>query len=81
MVVLIELFGAQRDKAKKDKVSMPITEKTVVRDVLEYLRKLFPDLPLDENLVLTTVNHELVSLDKPLKSNDTVSILPHIGGG
>lgn len=81
MVVLIELFGILRDIAKKEKVNMPITEKTVVRDVLEYVRKLYPDLLLDENLILTTVNHELVPLDRLLKSNDTVCILPHIGGG
>jgi molybdopterin converting factor small subunit len=81
MVVLIELFGTQRDIAKMEKVNMPITEKTMVRDALEYIRNLFPDLPLDENLVLTTVNHELAPLDMLLKSNDTVCILPHIGGG
>ena len=40
MVVSIELFGAQRDIAKIEKVNMPVTEKMVVRDALEYIRKL-----------------------------------------
>ena len=81
MVVLIELFGILRDIAKIEKVNMPITDETVVRDALEYVRKLYPDLLLDESLILTTVNHELVPLDRLLKSNDTVCILPPIGGG
>jgi molybdopterin converting factor small subunit len=81
MVVSIELFGIQRDIAKIEKVIMPITEKTPLRNALEYIRKLYPDLVLDENMILMTVNHELASLDRVLKSNDTVFILPHIGGG
>jgi molybdopterin converting factor small subunit len=81
MVAVIELSGTHRDKAKMGKVNMPITEKTVVRDALEYIRKLHPDLLLDEKLIHTMVNHEIAPLDRLLKSNDTVSILPHIGGG
>jgi len=60
---------------------MPITEKTPLRNALEYVRQLYPDLVLDEKLILMTVNHELASPDRLLKSNDTVCILPHIGGG
>jgi molybdopterin converting factor small subunit len=81
MVVSIELFGIQRDIAKIEKVIMPITEKTPLRNALEYISKLYPDLVLDENMILMTVNHELAALDRVLKSNDTVFILPHIGGG
>jgi molybdopterin converting factor small subunit len=81
MFVLIELFGMQRDIAKIEKVDMYITEKTLVRDALEYIRKLYPDLLLDENSILTTVNYELAPPDRLLKANDTICILPHIGGG
>jgi molybdopterin converting factor small subunit len=81
MVVLIELFGTQRDTAKIDKVNMPITEKTVVRDALEYVKNKYPALTLDEGSILTTVNHELAPLERRLKANDTICILPHIGGG
>jgi molybdopterin converting factor small subunit len=81
MVVLIELFGMQREIARIGKVKMPITEKTLVRDALEYVRNKYPALNLDESSILTTVNHELSSLDRPLKANDTLSILPYIGGG
>jgi molybdopterin converting factor small subunit len=81
MVVSIELLGLHRDIAKMEKVIMPITEKTPLRNALEYIRKLYPDIVLDENMILMTVNQELASLDRLLVSNDTVCILPHIGGG
>ena len=60
---------------------MPITEKARVTDVLEYVRHRYPELPLDEETVLITVNQEQAYLDTMLKPNDTVSFLPSIGGG
>jgi molybdopterin converting factor small subunit len=81
MVVSVEFTGIQRELTGLDKINMPITEKTVVRDVLDYIRKKFPHIPVDKDLVLTTVNHELASPDRPLKANDVICILPHIGGG
>jgi molybdopterin converting factor small subunit len=32
-------------------------------------------------MVLITINHEMASPDTVLRANDTVSFLPHIGGG
>ena len=81
MNILVELFGTQRDVAQIDKFNMPITEKTLVRDVMEYIRIKYPALPLDEHSILATVNHELAPLDKGLKANDIVCFLPPIGGG
>jgi len=60
---------------------MPIAEKARVTDALEYVRQRYPELPLDEESVLITVNQEQASLDTMLKPNDTVSFLPSIGGG
>jgi molybdopterin converting factor small subunit len=81
MVVSIELFGIQRDIAKTDKINMPITEKTNVLDALEYVRNKYPALSLDKDSILVTVNHELSPLNRTLKADDIVYILPHIGGG
>jgi molybdopterin converting factor small subunit len=81
MSVLVELFGVQRDIARTDKISIPVHEAAIVRDVIKYVRKNYPALSLDEHSVLATVNHELASLDKSLKANDIVCFLPPIGGG
>jgi molybdopterin converting factor small subunit len=81
MVISIEFLGMQRSIAKADSIDMPITNMTRVTDALEYVRHQYPDLPLDENMVLIVVNHEIASLDTALQANDTVSFLPYISGG
>ena len=81
MIVSIEFFGMQRIVTKTDSIDMPITETTMVSDALQYVRHQYPDLPLDEGMVLITVNQEMSSLDTLLKANDIVSFLPFISGG
>ena len=81
MVVSIEFLGMQRIITKTNGMGMPITEKTRVKDALEYVRRQFPDLNLDLDTILVTVNHNKVSLNRILRANDVVSFLPHIGGG
>jgi len=62
-------------------MDMPITEGTRVNDALEYTKHQYPNLNLDEGMILVTVNQEIASLDRVLRANDTVSFLPFIGGG
>jgi len=81
MIASIEFLGMQRNVTKTNSIEMPITEKTRVNDVLEYVRSRYPDLHLDEGMVIITVNHQLASLDRILKANDTISFLPFISGG
>ena len=81
MIVLIEFLGMQRAITKTNSLDMPITEKTRVSDALEYVRKKYPDLHLDESMVIITVNQEIASPDRILNANDIISFLPFISGG
>lgn len=81
MVVLIEFLGMQRVITRTDGIDMPIAENTSVNDALQYVRRQYPDLRLDEEKLLITVNQEIASLDRMLVANDTVSFLPFISGG
>jgi molybdopterin converting factor small subunit len=81
IIVSVELFGMHREITGLDRVELPLGEKTLVRDVLEYLRRKYAAISLEEPSILITVNHEVTSLDWPLKAGDTICILPHIGGG
>jgi molybdopterin converting factor small subunit len=81
MLVTIELFGVQRDITKTNRINMPITEKTMVRDAIDYLSNKYPALSLNEDSILVTVNHELAPQDRLLKPNDVINFLPFIGGG
>lgn len=81
MIVTIEFVGMQRTITKTSGVDMPINTETRVIDALEYVKRQYPDLPLDEKTILMIVNHEMASPDTILVANDTVSFLPAIGGG
>ncbi len=81
MVVSIEFLGMQRVATRIRGIDMPITEKTMVNDALEYVRHQYPALHLDEGMLLITVNQEIASLNRILRANDNISFLPYIGGG
>ena len=81
MVISIDFCGPQRSVTKTDSIDMPMIEKTRVADALEYVRRKYPTLHLDEQMLLVTVNQKTASLDSVLRANDTVSFLPPIAGG
>jgi molybdopterin converting factor small subunit len=81
MTVSIKFLGMQRLLTKTDSLDMPITDKTKVNDALEYVRQRYPDLPLEEGMVIVTVNHEVATVDRILRDKDTISFLPLIAGG
>jgi molybdopterin converting factor small subunit len=81
MKASVEFLGTQRFVTKAHSLDIPISEKTRVNDALEYIRHRYPDLSLDEGMIVITVNQEVASLDRILKANDTVLFLPLIGGG
>jgi molybdopterin converting factor small subunit len=81
MMISIEFLGMQRNITKTNSIDMSITEKTRVSDALEYVRQKYPELNLDEGMVITTVNQEIAYLNRILKANDIISFLPFISGG
>ena len=81
MKVSIKFLGMQRVITKTDSLDMPININTKVQDALEYVRQRYPDLPLEEGMILMTVNHEVAARDRILNDKDTVSFLPLIAGG
>ena len=81
MKVSIEFFGIQRNYTNTYGIEMPISEKTKVSDVVEYIRHNYPGLPMDNGTVHVIVNQELASLDRILQANDKIAFLPTIHGG
>jgi len=81
MMVSVKFLGMQRVVTKKDSVNIPITGEMTVKDILEFVKNLYPGLTLDEEMLFVTVNQEKASLDRLLSADDTVSFLPHISGG
>ena len=80
-MVSIKFLGMQRLLTKTDSIDMPITDETKVNDALQYVRQQYPEISLEEGMVLITVNHEVAAPDRILRDKDTISFLPLIAGG
>ena len=81
MVISVNFYGLQRKLTRTDQIQIPLFDKTRVSDLLGYVKRCYPDLPLDEDAFLVTVNNEVSSMDQILKGDDHISFIPHLGGG
>ncbi len=81
MVVSVQFFGTQRALTKAREIQVPLAEKGRVRDVYVYLIDHYPDLPLNEEDILVTVNNKASNMSHSLNPNDNITFLPHVGGG
>ena len=81
MVISIDFCGMQRSHTKTRSIDIKLSSPSKVTDVLEYIKRQYPQLPLDEHSVMATVNQEVTTFDRELKANDKVAFFPHIGGG
>ena len=81
MVVSVEFYGAQRTLTQTREVKVPLLGSCRVSDVAGYIRQRYPQLPLDEENFLVSVNNNVSTLNHILNPNDRIAFLPHIGGG
>lgn len=81
LYITIELFGMHGIIANTDRIQMPFSGKKTVIDAINYVIKQYPEITIDKESIFVAVNHEIVPTTKLLQANDTVSLLPHIGGG
>jgi len=77
----VSFFGHQRSLIGIDCIKVELTPKSRVVDILRYMQHHYPNLRLSEKNVVIAVNDQVCSLEQPLKADDNVSFLPHIGGG
>jgi molybdopterin converting factor small subunit len=81
MGVSVSFNGLQRKVTSADEIKVPVTEKTRVTDVLQYVRASYPGIGINKDAVVVTINNEVSNLDRVLDDNDQVCFIPHIGGG
>ena len=81
MTVTIEFMGMQRVRTGRDSIQMALNGRTTARQALDYLKTTYPELILNEDTILVTVNHAVVPLDRVLESGDRLCFVPPIGGG
>jgi len=81
MVVSVNFFGLQRKMTQIDQIQVSLLNGKRVTDLMQYIKKQFPDLLLNEEAVLVTVNNRVSSTKHLLEADDQISFVPHIGGG
>ena len=81
MNVSVNFYGLQRKVTSTHQIQIPLSRGARVTEVLNYLKKSYPELPLSEDTVMITVNNQLSSLRQILNAGDIISFIPHIGGG
>lgn len=81
MPITVCFCGIQRAVTRTNKIQITLLDNSRVMDVLAYVKDLFPDLSLDEEEVLVTINNTASTMNHLLESDDNIAFLPHIGGG
>lgn len=81
MNVSVDFTGFQRTLTRVQSIKVPLLENMRVSDVLRHIKERFPQLALRESQIFVVVNNDVSVKDRVLKSDDRISIFPHIGGG
>ena len=81
MNVSVNFFGIQRKIVRQDKIWIELGNEARISDLLQHIRSSYPGLSLNENSIMITVNNRVSSLNQNLNLNDSISIIPHLGGG
>ena len=81
MNVSVDFTGFQRTLTRVQSIKVPLLENMRVSDVLRHIKERFPQLALRESQVFVVVNNDVSVKERVLKSDDRISIFPHIGGG
>ena len=82
MFASISFLGLQRRLLNTEKIKIRLSEQIErVSDLFDYLNDRYPELSLNSEDVLVTVNNLESSLDHKLTANDEIMFMPHIGGG
>ena len=81
MYVLVTFLGLHRAQTRTDQIRIPLSKETRVVDVLDHIKKRYPDLPFPEDAIFVAVNDKISSMERILENKDNVTFLPFLGGG
>lgn len=81
MFLKVDLFGIHRQSAQADYIRVPLSGAMQVSDLFLYIKHSHPELTVSKNTHLITINDQVSRLDMPLKADDTIALIPLIGGG
>ena len=80
-MITVRLDALRRGSAADNSIELPLGDAPTVGDALARVREQFPELPLEDGMVILTVNDALVQPDRRLAAGDVVMVIPPIEGG
>ena len=81
MNVSVSFHGIQRKILRQSRIDVKLQDEARVSDLLHNIRQTYPQIALDENAMVITVNDHVSSVNQSLQLNDHISLIPHLGGG
>ena len=89
MNIKLELFGASKDLSNKDYLEFNLKKQSTIKDlrnhILKFIDNNFNGNKTYKNIVSTSAfcseDNEIINSDYKINKNQTISIIPPIGGG
>ena len=81
MKVSVQFHGVHRAITRVNKIRFALTSNARVSDLLNHIQCTYPDLKLSQDDIMVSINNQVSTVNHHLKAEDTISFLPHVGGG
>lgn len=81
MFLKVNLFGRQRQSARAEYIRVPLSGAMQVSDLFLYIKNCHPELTVSEKTHLITINDHVSPLDVLLNADDSIALIPLVGGG
>ncbi len=81
MKINILLFANLREIAKQSSLQLDVSEKAIVNDVIDILKKEIPDIAPYFESIMIAVNMSYVENSYKLNNNDEMALIPPASGG
>lgn len=88
MKIKLKLYGASKTLSETDNLSVILSNHSSVKDLRAYIKKLVRQKNLTNDLkylsssvVFSTSKNKIINDNYKFKNNETISVIPPIGGG
>ena len=81
MNITVNFFALYRERAGRDHLSLELHPDSTVSNLVEEIRRLFPDLAPPSVNIVVAVNAEYAQPDMALYEGDDVALIPPVSGG
>ena len=81
MKVNVHFFALYRERAGRSQLTLDMGDGSTVCELVDEIRRLFPDLAPPSVDIVTAVNTEYARGETPLSDGDDVALIPPVSGG